>query len=431
MTFSYTIKDLSTVRGFVRQFCAHGFKSHDDYGKRSSSYEDVRKRLDAWLNFGKDEGVFRSFVNKNGKKCYFMCKDGRDYFHNPLNAVYKNRSFSENDIFLHYTILDYLKMPGGHKRADINGYVSDVLENRFGVNLNLDYQDNIRIKLGEYIGLGLIREDKAGKAFDYYYNNNQIDKESWKDALSFYSEAGILSIVGTYLTDKYHIKSSYFSFKHHYMHHVLDSEVLNKLLQAISEHRLARINVILQGNLNGLIKTDACENVRREEVDVQPFQIRVSVRSGRRWVLTLMDGKYRPFRLDYIDSVTLGDVAEPVDEKMVEWLNTYLWGVTSWELYKTERVEMVIQAQANERYVLARMEREKRNAEVQWLDDNTLRLTADVCDAQEMLPWLLSFAGFVQSMTCSNPEVEKIFWDSIRDMKKLYSSRTEGSHAEA
>ncbi len=431
MTFSYTIKELSTVRGFVRQFCAHGFKSHDDYGKRSSSYEDVRKRLDAWLNFGKDEGVFRYFVNQNGKKCYFMCKDGRDYYHNPLNAVYKNRSFSDNDIFLHYTLLDYLKRPGGHKRSDINEYVIDLLENRYGVKLNLDYNDNIRMKLYEYMDIGLIREDKVGKAFDYYYVHNEIDKESWKDALSFYSEAGTLSIVGTYLTDKYHINSSYFSFKHHYMHHVLDSEVLNKLLQAVYEHRQARLNVILQGNLNGLIKTNECEHVKREEVVVQPFQIRVSVRSGRRWVLTLLNGKYRPFRLDYIDSVSLGDVVEPVDEKMVEWFNTYLWGVTSGELYKTERVEMVIQADENERYVLERMEREKRNARVEWVDDKTLRLTAVVSDVQEMLPWLLSFAGFVKLMTCSNPEVEKIFWDSIRDMKKLYSIEPEGVHAEA
>lgn len=74
-----------------------------------------------------------------------------------------------------------------------------------------------------------------------YRRNTSHDLCSWNDAITFYSEAGLCGVVGSFLLDKTSEENHIFVFKHHYITHVMESEILFKLFCAIADHRLVTI----------------------------------------------------------------------------------------------------------------------------------------------------------------------------------------------
>ena len=60
------------------------------------------------------------------------------------------------------------------------------------------------------------------------------------------------------------------------------------------------------------------------------------------------------------------------------------------------------------------------------LDAFTLRYTADVYDASEMLPWLRTFLGRVVSLHCSSEYVTRRFAEDLAALEALYGGE---SHA--
>ena len=81
---------------------------------------------------------------------------------------------------------------------------------------------------------------------------------------------------------------------------------------------------------------------------------------------------------------------------------------------------MIILAERWEQYIVQRLAREKRCGKVERLDDCRYRFTADVYDAKEMIPWLRTFIGRIQSLHCSNPEVEERFREDLEAMWAAY-----------
>ena len=55
------------------------------------------------------------------------------------------------------------------------------------------------------------------------------------EALQFYAEAHPLGVIGSFLLDKFPEVSSYFRFKHHFLLHAIDSEILYTLVLAMCE----------------------------------------------------------------------------------------------------------------------------------------------------------------------------------------------------
>ena len=81
---------------------------------------------------------------------------------------------------------------------------------------------------------------------------------------------------------------------------------------------------------------------------------------------------------------------------------------------------MVISIGRGEDFILQRLEREKRCGQIQRLDEYRCRFQADVYDAREMIPWLRTFIGRIQSFYCSNPEIEERFRTDLDTMWMLY-----------
>ena len=99
--YSELIKNFEKVRSYMREFYVFGFKSRDDYNKKSArAYDDERRRLESWL------GEHMSFVRTPEGKNVFISIDSRTSRHNPLYKAWKAKSFTDGDITLHFLIFD-------------------------------------------------------------------------------------------------------------------------------------------------------------------------------------------------------------------------------------------------------------------------------------------------------------------------------------
>ena len=155
-----------------------------------------------------------------------------------------------------------------------------------------------------------------------------------------------------------------------------------------------------------------------------PLRVYISTQNGRQYVLAWHTGKeyLQTFRLDNIRSVRSLDIEENTERyfRDYEMSRNKIWGVSLGDREHTEHLTMVIYAGRGEEYIVRRLEREKRCAGLERLDDYRWRLTAEVFDAKEMIPWIRTFIGRIQNLQCSNPEIEEIFRGDLEAMWDHY-----------
>ena len=101
--FSELIKSFSKSREYVRDFFVYGFKTRDEFsGWSGRTYDNERRRLESWL-----AGYVKQDYTEKGKNIYLSI-DSNLLDTNPLYQVWKAKSFTDNDIMLHFYIIDYL-----------------------------------------------------------------------------------------------------------------------------------------------------------------------------------------------------------------------------------------------------------------------------------------------------------------------------------
>ena len=69
---------------------------------------------------------------------------------------------------------------------------------------------------------------------------------------------------------------------------------------------------------------------------------------------------------------------------------------------------------------MRRLEREKRVGQVEKIDDNTYRFTADVYDTSEMIPWIRTFICRIVDIRFSNKAIERRFKNDIKRTYSIY-----------
>lgn len=105
--FKELIKSFSKSREYVRDFFVYGFKTRDEFaGWSGRTYDNERRRLESWLS-----AHVRQDYSGKGKNIYLSI-DSNLSDTNPLYQVWKAKSFTDNDIMLHFYILDYLNHSG-------------------------------------------------------------------------------------------------------------------------------------------------------------------------------------------------------------------------------------------------------------------------------------------------------------------------------
>lgn len=228
----------------------------------------------------------------------------------------------------------------------------------------------------------------------------------------FFSEENPIGVVGSYVLDKYESIPDYFSFKHHYILYALESEILFILFEAIREHRAIEIEV----------SSPKRDNIGKYKVF--PIKIYVSTQGGRQYLMAYHYRFKRAifYRLDSINKISIKQTEEEYEKyyDLAEKFKKNLWGVSIGRDYNLDHIEMTLFVGDDERYILNRLNREKRYGDVLEIDKNNYKFVADVYDAMEMMPWIRTFIGRIAKLECSNQAVVDTFYSDLEKMKKMY-----------
>ncbi len=407
MAYSELIKNFERIRDYMREFYVYGFKSRDEYDVKSArSYDNERRRIESWL------GDYMSFHQDASGKNVFLSVDSRRIPHNPLYKAFKAKSFTDKDITLHFYIMDLLAEGSSLTAGEMMDRITDQYLSRFEKPFPMD-ESTLRKKLKEYEGLGLLNAEKKGREVHYSRTDSDSpDLDTWADALAYFSEESPVGVIGSYLLDKLDNPESNFRFKHHYILHALDSNILCNLLQAIDERRAVELTL------------RSLRNNRNYQRTVCPLKIYISTQTGRQYLLGYhYRGRHMSFfRIDAIKAAAIGNVEKHYDKYLGyhEKFDEHLWGVSTGPDHNLDHVEMTVYFGPGEEYIVQRLEREKRHGTVEIIGEHSCKFTADVYDASEMLPWIRTFIGRITDLQCSSEHMLKTFYEDLKQMSDMY-----------
>lgn len=412
MAYSELIKNFDRIRDYMRQFYVFGFRSRGEYDKQSArSYDNERRRIESWL------GSFMGFRQAPDGKTVFLSVDSRSIPRNPLYSAFKAKSFTDRDVIFHFYVLDLLREGPMTAGELLEGICQRYLW-AFRDPLQPDIS-SLRKKLKEYTQLGLLRCEKRGRELVYSRSDAPVDLDAWADTLAFFSEADPMGVVGSYLLDRAGESPDWFRFKHHYLLHTLDAQVMLPLLEAIGQKRSVRL-------VNFSPRSRGREMVHW----VCPMHIWISTQDGRQYLLCYHYGfrKMMFFRLDYIQRLEPGEPAPWYDglEERCRKFRQHLWGTSGGVGRRVDHFEMILRVGPGEDYIPRRLEREKRTGTVEQLDEGRWKFTAEVYDASELMPWVRTFIGRIEKIECTNPAVVGRFRETLAQMYQMYGGGADG-----
>lgn len=414
MAYSELVKNFNRIRDYMREFYIYGFKSREEYRRKSArSYDDERRRIESWL------GDYMGFRQNAGGKNVFISIDSRAASHNPLYKAWKTKSFTDGDITLHFILMDiFASAQKALSLTEITEQIDEYLS-VFPEPKTFDVS-TVRKKLNEYISEGIMLGEKQGKSMYYSWTMEKCDLD--RDILDFFSEIAPCGVIGSFLLDQVKEQDSHFSFKHHYITSAMDSEILCSVFMAIREKRIV------------ILETYNRHKERVSESHVVPLRVMVSAQSGRQYLIAYAPRFRRilSFRTDHIASVKIGEVSERFDQmrQKLDEMQKHMWGVSTQNRWgnRMEHVEFTIRYGAGEKHIPKRLEREKRCGTVEHLDENTSKFTADVYDASELIPWIRTFICRITEIHISNEKLEKQFQEDIKAMYALYGLEDGENH---
>ena len=401
MPYKELIKNFDNIRMYMRDFFVYGFRTREDYAKKSlRSYDNEKRRIQSYL------GDLLSFKQTEIGKKVFISLDAKSVSRNPLYKAFKVKSFTSKDISLYFIVMDILKSGESYSLTDILNKIDSDYLSYFSKPLLFD-ESTLRKKLKEYEALGLIKSEKTSKKLEYNLVNDDIEAKDYKDVIRFFTEENILGVIGSYIEDKFENADEYISFKNRYIMNAYDTEVVFEILRAIKNENKVKIQTFASSK-------------QREYI---PLKLYVSKQGGRNYLMCkgMEDNRFYSIRTDYIKSVSQGLKVNDfsIIKTRFEDISRHIWGV-SYSAGKLEYFEMDIYVGKGEEYIVSRLEREKRCGKVTKLDEETYRFSVDLYDSYELVPWIRTFFGRIKRLKCSNRMVsDQIKFDIVK-MSKQY-----------
>lgn len=405
--FKELIKSFSKSREYVRDFFVYGFKTRDEFGGWSGrTYDNERRRLESWLY-----GYVRQDYTANGKNIYLSI-DSNLLDTNPLYRVWKAKSFTDNDIMLHFYILDYLQKYT-EQTADA---ITDGILTEYDVMFE---PQTVRRKCNQYAKDGILSKEKCGKEVLYRLNppfrKTLSAHPGFANALAFYQLFSPLGIVGNTIMDNASLKNKLFRVKHSFFVHTLEDEILLELLRAMHEEKAVLLNV-------KSTKSDVFQ-----KTEGVPLKIFISTRTGRRF-LCLYLPKSKRFTSVRLDAVKQVEIKEPYPDyqtvkEHLEKNKASAWGVSFQNNNRRHLEHVKLTLHINEyfeAYIITRLEREGKSGVVRRIASDTYCYETDVFDANEMLPWIRSFLGRIIAIETDCPKLNQLFGRDFAAMYRMY-----------
>ena len=406
MPYKELIKNFDNIRMYMREFFVYGFRTREDYSKKSlRSYDNEKRRIQSYL------GDLLSFKQTEAGKKVFISLDARSVSRNPLYKAFKVKSFTSKDISLYFIVMDILNNGVSYSLTDILDKIDADYLSYFKEPLLFD-ESTLRKKLKEYEALGLIKSEKIAKKLEYSLVNDDIEAKDYKDLIRFFTEENILGVIGSYIEDKFENTDEYISFKNRYIMNAYDSEVIFETLKAIKNENKIKIQSFSSSKPKEYV----------------PIKLYVSKQGGRNYLMCKCteDNRFYAIRTDYIKTVSQGLKANDfsIIKTRFENISRHIWGV-SYNGGELEHVEMDIYVGKGEEYIVSRLEREKRCGKVTKLDEETYRFSVDLYDSYELVPWIRTFFGRIKRLKCSNRMVsDQIKFDIVK-MSKQYGEEND------
>lgn len=410
--YSELIKSFDKTRDYIRDFFIYGFKVRSDFSRKSSrTYDDERRRAESWLG-----EIVRHDDSYRGRQVSISVDSGH-IGENPLYRTYYSKSFTDNDIKLHFMITDILSDGGELTLKEI---VSS-LDERFGILFD---EQTVRCKLKEYTAEGIYLSRISGKKAYFSLSPHTADSlfsigSGIADAVSFFSEMQPFGVIGNSIMRMADMKNRFFFFKHNYIVHTLEDVILPEIFTAMEEKR--SISVVKFGSKN--------EAALPQNDIILPMQILVSAQTGRRYLAGYVPSfdRFASYRLDFIKKVRVGQCCKDYDlikeryEKSVSRCFGVSFGADKENnsilpLKITFRVD-----EKSEDFIISRLEREKRCGVLSRTGDDLYTLTLDVSDPVEPMNWVKSFIGRIVSVEGGSDRVRELFYSDIKRMREMYA----------
>lgn len=405
--FSELIKSFSKSREYVRDFFVYGFKTRDEFaGWSGRTYDNERRRLESWL-----AGYVRQDYTEKGKNIYLSI-DSNLLDTNPLYRVWKAKSFTDNDIMLHFYILDYL-LCENKKTAD---EITDGILEKYGVFFDAQ---TVRRKCNEYAGEGILLKTKDGREVLYSLNASPrglfAEAPMLAEAVKLYQLCAPIGILGNTVMENLGFENDVFRVKHSFFVHTLEDEALLDILRAMHDERAV------------LLKLKSSKNDSLQEQGGVPLKIFISTRTGRRYVCLYITEKkkFTCFRLDAVKEVKpqekypdYKDIREGLDRNKER-----AWGVSfqNESRTRTERVKLTVHInEKTEKHIINRFKREGKGGVLSRVAPDTFTYETEVFDANEMLPWIRSFIGRIIDVESDSEKLAGLFKRDFYETYKMY-----------
>lgn len=408
--FSELIKNFGKTREYVRDFFIYGCKLRSDFGKKSvRTYDDEKRRVESWM-----QDYMRYDDSVHGRSVSISADSGH-ISENPLYNAYYSKSFTDNDIKLHFLIIDILQ--DGKSRTLRK--ITDILN--FEYDQMFDDQ-TVRNKLKEYTEERIIYAEKQGKTMYYSLSADRTDEYIKKyrglaDAVKFFSEAPDFGVIGNSIMRAVGIKNDLFHIKHNYMIHALEDILVPDILAAIDD----KCSVTLK-------KFALRADYEPVEEIIIPMQILVSVQTGRRYIAAYVPKTHRfsTYRLDRIKQIKRNTVCTDYD-RLKERYDVNIrrcFGVSFGDRRESGNAGAIkitfTVDEKREPFIIERLEREKRCAVLEKTGDGLYTLTADVFDPNEIMHWAKTFIGRIVSIDGGTQKVRVRFYRDISRMYRMY-----------
>ena len=410
--FSELIKNFDKTRDYVRDFFIYGCKLRSDFDRKSvRTYGDEKRRVESWM------GDCMRYDDSVRGRSVSISVDSGHIPENPLYNAFYSKSFTDNDIRLHFLVIDILQ--DGKSRTLKE--VTDMLNSDYGQFFD---EQTVRNKLREYVDEGIIVSERYGKTMYFALSPDRADEylrdiRGLDDALKFFSETQHFGIVGNSILRQLGLKNDLFFIKHNYLMHTLEDVIIPEILEAIE----CKSGIVFD-TFRGGRYSDSGEKA----ASAVPMKILVSVQTGRRYLAAYIPGlqRFTAFRLDNMKNVKIAGICENYDELKAAFDRNlpHCFGV-SFGTRKDSGADSAVKItffadEENEPFIIERLEREKRCCTLEKTGDDLFTLTADVFDPNELMHWVKTFIGRIVRIEGGSDAIRKRFCSDISRMNRMY-----------